>query len=87
MKQIRERADRFRKEGRLQDEDLEEIIKEIKACKDFKNNAEDGIGRMAAKDEHDKVMEMVEEGLLQVHGMAPNSKQYRIFRIMGENCN
>jgi hypothetical protein len=56
MKQIRDRADRFRKQGRLQDEDLEEIIKEIKAGKDFKDNPEDGIGRTAAKDEHDKVM-------------------------------
>jgi hypothetical protein len=87
MKQIRDRADRYRKKGRLQDEDLEEIIKEIMAGKDFKDDAEDRIGRMAAKDEHDKVMEAVEEGLLQVHGMAPNSKQDGIFWIMGENCN
>jgi hypothetical protein len=87
MKQIRDRVDRFRKQGRLQDEDLEEIIKEIKAGKDFKDDAEDGIGRMVAKDEHDKVMEAVEEGLLQVHGTAPNSKQDGIFRIMGKNCN
>ncbi len=32
-------------------------------------------------------MEVVEEGLLQVHGTAPNSKQDGIFWIMGENCN
>jgi hypothetical protein len=33
------------------------------------------------------VLEEVEEGLLQVHRMAPNTKQQGIFRIMGENCN
>ena len=32
-------------------------------------------------------MEAVEEGLLQVHGTAPNTKQPGIFRLMGENCN
>ncbi len=30
---------------------------------------------------------MVKEGLLQVRGTAPNTKQQGIFRIMGENCN
>ena len=32
-------------------------------------------------------MEAVEEGLLQVHGTAPNTKQPGIFRLMEENCN
>ena len=32
-------------------------------------------------------MEAVKEGLLQIHGLAPNTKQHGIFRIMGENCN
>ncbi len=87
MEQLRNRADRFRKQGRLQDEDLKEIISKIKAGKDFKDNVEDRNGATAAKDKHDKVLEVVEEGLLQVHGMAPNSKQQRMFRIMGKNCN
>jgi hypothetical protein len=39
------------------------------------------------KDEHRQVSEAVEEGLLQIHGTAPNTKQQGIFRIMGENCN
>jgi hypothetical protein len=34
MKQLQIRADRFRKQGRLQDEDLEKIIAEIKVIKD-----------------------------------------------------
>ncbi len=55
--------------------------------KDFKDNAENRNGAMVAKDKHDKVLEVVEEGLLQVHGTAPNSKQQGIFRIMGKNCN
>jgi hypothetical protein len=29
----------------------------------------------------------VEDGLLQVHGLAPNTKQHGIFHIMGGNCN
>jgi hypothetical protein len=32
-------------------------------------------------------MEVVEDGLLQVHGLAPNTKQHGIFRIMGEIFN
>jgi hypothetical protein len=32
-------------------------------------------------------MEAVEEGLLQVHGLALNTKQPGIFQIMGKNCN
>jgi hypothetical protein len=32
-------------------------------------------------------MEAVNNGLLQIHGIAPNTKQHGIFRIMGENCN
>ncbi len=29
----------------------------------------------------------MKEGLLQVHGTAPNTNQQGIFRILGENCN
>jgi hypothetical protein len=38
-------------------------------------------------DEHQKVMEAVNEGLMQVHGSAPNSKQDGVFRIMCKNTN
>jgi hypothetical protein len=86
MEQLRNRADNFRKQGRLLDEELEGIINKIKEGENFKetNNGRDGI---AAKEEHERVMEAMQEGLLQIHGMAPNTKQDRIFRIMGENCN
>jgi hypothetical protein len=38
MKQLQIKADLFRKQGRLQDEDLEEIIKEIKEDGQFRND-------------------------------------------------
>jgi hypothetical protein len=40
-----------------------------------------------AKNEHQKVQEAVKEGLLKIHGSAPNTKRSGMFRIMGENCN
>ncbi len=67
---------------------MEEIIAEIKVNKDSNDNDErDGKATTAANDKHHKVPEAVEEGLLQVHGTAPNTKQQGIFRIMGKNCN
>jgi hypothetical protein len=83
MEQLRIRAERFRKQGRLQEDDLEQIIKEIKE----KGRHKDSEGRneeAATDNEHKRVMEAVEEGLLQVHGTAPYTKQSGIFRLMGE---
>ncbi len=36
---------------------------------------------------HKSVMEMVDKGVLQVHGIAPNSKQDGIFCLMCKNAN
>ena len=75
MEQLRLWAERFRKQGRLRYEDLEEIIADIRAS-DKSTEAE--AVRMASStsnDENKRVMEAVEEGLLQVHGTAPNTKQ------------
>jgi hypothetical protein len=86
MEQLRIRAEQFRKQGRLQEDNLEQIIKEITE----EGRHEDSESRNkeeAADNEHKRVMEAVEEGLLQVHGTAPNTKQPGIFRLMGENCN
>ncbi len=33
------------------------------------------------------MLKAVGEGLLQVHGTAPNTKQQGIFQIIGKNCN
>jgi hypothetical protein len=87
MEQLQIRADRFRKHGRLQDKDLEEIIKGIKQNKDIKDDEGDDKAATAATNKHNKVLEAVEEGLVQVHGMAPNMKQQGIFHILGKNCN
>jgi hypothetical protein len=86
MERLRIRAERFRKQGRLQEDDLEQIIKEMKEEGQHKES-EGGNEEAAADNEHKRVMEAVEEGLLQVHGTAPNTKQPGIFRLMGENCN
>jgi hypothetical protein len=79
------KADRFRKQGRLQDQDMEEIIRKIKEG----DEQESGIKESGLEytEEQNQVMEAVKEGLLQIHGLAPNTKQQGIFRIMGENCN
>ncbi len=83
MEQLQNRADRFRKQGRLRDKELEDIVSKIKVGEEFKAN---DVSKTAT-DEHKRVMEAMGEGLLQTHGMAPNTKQDGIFRIMGENCN
>ena len=87
MEQIRLRAERFRKQGRLCDEDLEEIIADIKASDGSTEAEADNMASSTSDDENKRVMEAMEEGLLQVHGTAPNTKQQGIFRILGENCN
>jgi hypothetical protein len=86
MEQLRIRAERFRKQGRLHEEDLEQIIREMKE-EGYHKDGEGSNEGSATDNEHKRVMEAVEEGLLQVHGSAPNTKQSGIFRIMGENCN
>ena len=87
LEQLRIRADQFRKQGRLQDNNLEEIIMEIKASDETMDDEMNGKAAIASNNKRRRVMEAVEDGLLQVHGTAPNTKQHGIFRIMGENCN
>ncbi len=83
MEQLRNRADRFRKQGRLRDKELEDIISKIKEGEEFKAN---NVSKTET-DEHKRVMEVMGEGLLQMHGTAPNTKQDGIFKIMDESCN
>jgi hypothetical protein len=66
---------------------MEEIIADIKASNKTTDEEADNTARGTSDDENKRVMEAVEEGLLQVHGTAPNTKQQGIFRILGENCN
>ena len=86
MKQLQIKADQFRKQGRLQDQDLHKIIKEIKEGSTAGERGESDSANQAVKDEHRQVSKAVEEGLLQTHGTAPNTKQQGVFCIMGENC-
>jgi hypothetical protein len=46
-----------------------------------------GNDKTAVTNKHKRVMEAVAEGLLQVHGLVPNTKQPGIFRLMSKNCN
>jgi hypothetical protein len=50
-------------------------------------NEEEGRREGSTRDELRQVLEAVQEGLLQIHGSAPNTKQLGIFWIMGKNCN
>ena len=77
MEQLRIKADRFRKQGRLQDQDMEEIIREIKEGGEQEKESEDLVAATVNKQK--RVMEAVQEGLLQIHGLAPNTKQQGIF--------
>jgi hypothetical protein len=58
MEQLRLRADRFRKQGRLQDEEVEEIIKEIKENNKL-TNEEEGRQEDSIKDEQQRVLKAV----------------------------
>jgi hypothetical protein len=87
MKQLQIKVDQFRKQGQLQDQDLHKIIKEIKEGSTAGEQGESNSADQAAKDKYRQLSKAVEEGLLQTHGTAPNTKQQGIFCIMGENCN
>ncbi len=78
MEQLRIRADRFRKQERLQEDNLEQIIEDMKAEGQVKEGKV-GDGETAADIELKQVMEAVGEGLLQVHSITPNTKQPEIF--------
>jgi hypothetical protein len=80
MEQLQIKAERYRKQGRLQNEDLEEIIQEIKES-DQPRNKDKEHKETLAKDEHQKVQEAVKEGLLQIHGSAPNTKHWECFGL------
>ncbi len=65
---------------------MEIIINKMR--KEMAENEEGGeTSNSTQVEEHTRVLEAVEEGLLQTHGIAPNSKQDGIFRILCENAN
>ncbi len=64
---------------------MEEIIRKLQE-EEGNKGTEEGIASAHAS-EHKAVKEEMEEGLLQPHGIPPNSKQDRIFRILCKNPN
>ncbi len=87
MDYLRLQADQFRRQGRLEDDEMETIIKELK--KDMEIDRGRGQEEESTRsNKHKRVMmEVVDKGLLQEHGIVPNSKQDGIFRLMCENAN
>ncbi len=86
MTYLEKRADRFRKNGRWCGEEMEEIIAELK--EGTEERKEEGRSESNARmAEHVAVREAIIEGLMQLHGTLPNTKQDRIFRILCENPN
>ena len=65
---------------------MEMIINEMRREMAGNEEGEQIHGSTKAK-EHARVMEAVEEGLLQVHGITPNNKQEGIFRVLCKNAN
>jgi hypothetical protein len=86
MEHLRLQVDWFRRQGRLQDDKMEAIIEELKNDMEADRDGEQD-SKATRSDKHKRVMEAVDKGLLQVHGIAPNSKQDGIFRLMCENAN
>jgi hypothetical protein len=85
MGYLEKQASRFRKNGQMGSEDMEEIIKES-SKKEGNGGSEDGM-EYAHISEHEAVKEARDEGLLQPHGTPPNSKQDGIFRFFCKNPN
>ena len=56
---------------------MEEIIREIKEGDEQESGTKES--GLASTEEQKQVMEAVKEGLLQIHGLAPNTKQQGIF--------
>jgi hypothetical protein len=86
MGYLRQRAERFRKQGRLRQEDLESIIEEMKEKMGATDLGEDE-KEANRLDEYQQVMEAVNKGLMQMHGITPNNKQDGVFWIMCKNAN
>jgi hypothetical protein len=82
MEYLGKRAERFQKNGRLQGEEMEDIISELKGAEggDMTREMEDS-PRVA---ERTAVHETITEGLLQPQGLPLNTKQEGIFRLLCE---
>jgi hypothetical protein len=70
MGYLEKRASRFRKNGWMRGEDMEEIIKKLQE-EDGNEETDEEIAS-AHVSEQEAVKEAMEEGLLQPHGIPPN---------------
>ena len=61
MEQLWIKADWSRKQGRLQDQDLEDIFSKINADNEFKDGEENGKTETASKDKQKRVLKAVKE--------------------------
>jgi hypothetical protein len=85
MGYLEKRASKFRKNEQMGGKDMKEIIRKLQEEKS--NEGTEGGIASAHASEHKAVKEAMEEGLLQPHGIPPNSKQDKIFRILCKNPN
>ena len=86
MGYLRQRTEKFRKQGRLREEDLESIIEEMREKMGAKDIGEED-KEVSISDKHRQVMEAVNKGFMQTQVIAPNTKLDGVFRIMCENAN
>jgi hypothetical protein len=63
MEHLKLRADWFRRQGRLQDDEMETIIEELKNDMEADRDGEQD-SKATRSDKHKKVMEMVDDGFL-----------------------
>jgi hypothetical protein len=73
------RADRFQRNGWLQEKEMKKIIKEVKRAEEERGNRDIDSNAHAA--EHAAAREAITEGLLQPHGTPPNT-----IRTESSNC-
>jgi hypothetical protein len=85
MEYLGKRAERFSRNGRLYDEEMEDIIAELKGAEEMRGDGDAESNARAM--EHAAVQEAATEGLLQPHGTPPNAKQDGIFRLLCKNLN
>jgi hypothetical protein len=85
MEYLGKRANRFWRNGRLSEEEMEEIIMELKRAEEERGNGDIESNTRVA--EHAALREAIAKGLLQPHGTPPNTKQGRIFQLLCKNPN
>ena len=87
MEYLTRRATRYKREGKYNDDDLENILKELEADEIVVSGMTEEEIDSAVMNEMQLVQAALDKGLLQPQGIIPNTKQEGIFRLGGETCN